>query len=371
MSASTVTETWMHERFMSRCLELARKGAGFVSPNPMVGSVIVCDRRIVGEGFHERYGGPHAEVNAIASVADQDLLRRSTLYVNLEPCSHYGKTPPCSDLIVEKGIPRVVVACRDPHEKVAGKGIDRLRQAGVEVMEGILEQDALRLNEAFMKAHRRHLPFVALKLAQTLDGKIATATGLSKWITGEASRSEVHRMRSRYDAVLTGAATVLADDPRLTVRHVEGRNPLRVVLDRELCLQPEAGIFGPEARTLLVTSKRADVAGKGAAFRRKEVEIAVVGEKDGSLDLSEVLRLLHERGILSVLVEAGGRLSSSFVREGLADKLYMFVAPKLFGADGRSSFAELGVASPERSVMLSFRETRRFDDDIMIEAYFT
>ncbi|ASQ90733.1 riboflavin biosynthesis protein RibD [Prosthecochloris sp. GSB1] len=356
---------------MSRCLELAVKGAGFVSPNPMVGSVIVCDGRIVGEGFHQRFGGPHAEVNAIASVTDQDVLRRSTLYVNLEPCSHYGKTPPCSDLIVERGIPRVVVACRDPHEKVAGKGIDRLRAAGVEVVEGILEQDALRLNEAFMKSHRRRLPFVALKLAQTLDGKIATANGLSKWITGEASRREVHLMRSRYDAVLTGSGTVLADDPLLTVRHAEGRNPLRVVLDRELRLPPDAAVFGPGAKTLLVTSNSAGGSLRASAFRDKGVEITTAGEINGSLDLSLVLRHLHERGVLSVLVEAGGRLSSSFVREGLADKLYMFVAPKLFGGDGLSSFAELGVVSPGKPVMLSFRETRCFDGDIMIEAYFT
>ncbi|NTU53249.1 MAG: bifunctional diaminohydroxyphosphoribosylaminopyrimidine deaminase/5-amino-6-(5-phosphoribosylamino)uracil reductase RibD, partial [Chlorobiaceae bacterium] len=220
--------------FMGRCLELAARGEGSVSPNPMVGSVIVHKGRIIGEGWHQRYGEAHAEVNAIASVADQSLLSDSTLYVNLEPCSHFGKTPPCADLIVDRRISRVVVGCTDPHEKVAGKGITRLREAGIVVTVGVLEAESERLNEAFMTAHRKGRPFVVLKTAQTLDGRIATSTGASKWITGGDSRSEVHRLRSLHDAVMCGASTVLADDAELTVRHCEGCQPLRVLLDSRL-----------------------------------------------------------------------------------------------------------------------------------------
>ncbi len=370
MRAPDTAETWRHERFMARCLELAARGAGFVSPNPQVGSVVVCGDRVIGEGFHERFGGPHAEVNAIASVTDHELLRRSTLYVNLEPCSHYGKTPPCSDLIIEKKIPKVVLACRDPHERVAGRGVAKLREAGVEVVEGILSGEAARLNEAFMKFHRERMPFVALKLAQTLDGKIATAGGLSKWITGEAARKEVHRMRAGHDALLTGAATVLADDPLLTVRHVDGKNPLRVVLDRELEVPPEAAVFGPEAPTLLVTSERLSVSGKAAILRDRGVEIEGIEERDGALDLVSVLRLLHGRNALSVLVEAGGRLSSALVRERLADKLYLFIAPKLFGGDGLDGFGPLGVEAPEQAFALRIETTASFSGDLLLEAYF-
>ncbi|MBN1279695.1 MAG: bifunctional diaminohydroxyphosphoribosylaminopyrimidine deaminase/5-amino-6-(5-phosphoribosylamino)uracil reductase RibD [Chlorobium sp.] len=359
----------MHERYIRRCLELARLGAGSVSPNPMVGSVIVADDRIIGEGYHRHYGGPHAEVNAVTAVADEVLLRQATLYVNLEPCSHFGKTPPCSDLIIAKGIPRVVIGCRDPHVKVAGKGIEKLLAAGVDVVEGVLKAESEKLNEAFITSHRKGRPFIALKLAQTLDGKIATAAGASKWITGQEARTEVHRMRCRYDAVLTGSATVVADDSRLTVRHCAGRNPLRVVLDSRLSIPIGAGIFSEEAETIVFTTPALAESRKADKLAGQGVTVLAVGERDCGLDLADVLGELHRRRVLSVLVEGGGRLVSSFVKTGLADKLYLFVAPKLFGGDGLSSFAPLGVTSPELGVELDIEPPVFFGRDILFAAY--
>ncbi|WP_237409657.1 bifunctional diaminohydroxyphosphoribosylaminopyrimidine deaminase/5-amino-6-(5-phosphoribosylamino)uracil reductase RibD [Chlorobium phaeovibrioides] len=356
-------------RHMVRCLELARQGAGAVSPNPMVGSVIVCDGEVVGEGYHEAFGGPHAEVNAIASVGDGAVLRRSTLYVNLEPCSHHGKTPPCADLIVEKGIRRVVIGCGDPNPQVAGRGVAKLRSAGVEVLEGVLEAESKRLNEAFMTSHAEGRPFVALKLAETLDGRIATADGQSKWITGDAARLEVHRLRCSYDAVLSGAATIRADGSRLTVRHCAGRNPLRVVLDPSLSLSPDAPVFGDEAKTLLFASQSMEGSPSALRYAAIGVEMVFVEEGTGGLDLRAVLDELHRRQVLSVLVESGGRLSASLARERLLDKLYMFIAPKLFGGDALASFAPLGVSSPDEAPAFRFEPPRLVGEDVLLEAY--
>ncbi|MEI8032307.1 MAG: bifunctional diaminohydroxyphosphoribosylaminopyrimidine deaminase/5-amino-6-(5-phosphoribosylamino)uracil reductase RibD [Chlorobiaceae bacterium] len=355
--------------FMRRCIELARRGAGSVSPNPMVGSVIVCGGTVIGEGFHERYGGPHAEVNAIASVADPSRLRGSTLYVNLEPCAHFGKTPPCSDLIVEKGLARVVAGCRDPNPEVAGKGFLKLRDAGIPVTEGVLEGECLKLNEAFIKSHTFGRPFVALKLAETLDGKIATSLGASRWITGEESRREVHRLRSVYDAVMAGEATVRVDDAELTVRDAVGRNPLRVVLDRRLNLPLESRIFSTHSPVTVFASSSWEQLPKAGQLRAKGVEVQFVHEHAGRLDLRQVLEELHKRRVTSLLVEGGSRLAASFIEEGLVDKLYMFIAPKLFGGDALSSFAPLGISLPDQAVTLRFEPPVFFGNDLLLEAY--
>ena len=355
--------------YMERCLELALKGAGSVSPNPMVGSVIVCNGEVIGEGYHERFGGPHAEVQAIASVADQAQLPCSTLYVSLEPCSHFGKTPPCSDLLIEKRIGRVVIGCRDPHLKVAGKGIEKLLAAGITVTEGVLEERCKRLNEAFIKSHTLGLPFVALKLAETLDGKIATSLGASRWITGPDARTEVHRLRATYDAVLVGEATVRVDDAQLTVRNCAGRNPLRVVLDRRMNLPPESKIFDAEAPTLLFASSAWSALPKAELLRERGVMVVFVEEHAGELDLRQVLLELHQRSVLSVLVEGGSRLSASFMQAKLVDKIYMFIAPKLFGGDALSAFAPLGISMPEQALQLRFETPRFFGSDLLLEAY--
>lgn len=358
-----------HNYYMRRSLELAMLGAGQVSPNPMVGAVVVCDGEIIGEGYHHQYGAPHAEVEAIASVADPQQLHQATLYVTLEPCVHYGKTPPCSDLLIEKGIPRVVIGCRDPYPEVAGRGVAKLKAAGVVVTEGVLEAECLKSNEAFIKSHTAGLPFVTIKLAQTLDGKIATSLGASHWITGEESRREVHRMRSIYDAVLIGEATVSADDAHLTVRHCAGRNPLRVVLDRRLTLSPAAKIFDTEAPTLLFVSSSWERLPKVKQYQDRGVTVSFVEEHAGELDLRQVLQELQRRNILSVMVEGGSRLSASFIREGLADKITMFIAPKLFGGDALSAFATLGINMPEQAINLRFETPRFFGNDVQLEAY--
>lgn len=355
--------------FMRRSLELAMKGAGSVSPNPLVGSVIVFNGRIIGEGYHQRFGGPHAEVQAIASVADEKMLLQATLYVTLEPCAHFGKTPPCSDLIIEKRISRVVIGCRDPHFKVSGKGIARLRTAGILVTEGVLEAECKKCNEAFIKSHTTDLPFVTIKLAQTLDGKIATSIGASRWITGKEARREVHRLRSIYDAVLIGEATVRADDAHLTVRHCRGRNPLRVVLDGRLTLSLDAKIFDHEAPTILFASISSEMLPKVELLRQKGVTLVFVQEHSGELDLRQVLAELHKRQVLSVMVEGGSRLSASFIRAGLVDKIAIFVSPKLFGADALSTFAPLGVSMPDQAVSMLFEPPRFFGRDLLLEAY--
>lgn len=357
------------EAYLRRCLELAVRGAGCVSPNPMVGSVIVHNGCVIGEGWHRQYGGPHAEVNAIAAVEDPALLRQSTLYVNLEPCSHYGKTPPCADLIVEKRIPRVVVGCLDPHEKVAGKGIAKLRDAGIEVTVGVLEAESERLNEAFMTVHRKGRPFVALKTAQTLDGRIATSLGTSKWITGDESRREVHRLRSVYDAVLCGASTVVTDDAELTVRHCEGRQPLRVLLDRRLQVPVKSRIFNGEAKTLVFALSDEAEDCLVSQLEARGVEVVTVGGSGGGLDLAQVFAELHRRRVLSVMVEGGSRLSAALVRSGFVDKYLLFIAPKLFGGDGLASFGPLDVAHPDRAIKLSFAGTQRFGEDLLLQAY--
>ena len=355
--------------YMRRCLELAQKGAGSVSPNPMVGSVIVYNGEIIGEGYHEKIGGPHAEVNAVASVSNEALLCHATLYVNLEPCSHFGKTPPCSDLIIEKGIPRVVIGCQDPHGAVAGKGTAKLLAAGIDTTTRVLEAESLKLNEAFVKSHTAGLPLVTLKLAQTLDGKIATSLGASRWITGKEAREEVHRLRSIYDAVIIGEATIRADDALLTVRHCSGRNPLRVVLDRQLNVPLDAKIFGREAQTIVFASSAWTGLPKVEQLRQLGVTVVFVNEHAAELDLRQVLLELHNRQILSVMVEGGSRLSASFIREQLVDKMYMFIAPKLFGGDGLSAFAPLGVSMPDQAVNLHFEVPRFFGSDVLLEAY--
>ncbi|MBC8043270.1 MAG: bifunctional diaminohydroxyphosphoribosylaminopyrimidine deaminase/5-amino-6-(5-phosphoribosylamino)uracil reductase RibD [Rhizobacter sp.] len=363
------------EFFMQRCLDLAERGRGDTSPNPMVGAVLVHDGQIISEGYHERYGGPHAEVNAIDDV-DATQLRRSTLYVNLEPCAHFGKTPPCADLIIEKKIPRVVVAIRDPNPLVAGKGLRKLRRAGVEVKVGVLASEAARHGESFVTFHTKHRPFIAIKVAQTLDGKLATVSGDSKWITDEAARAYAHQLRSRYDAVMIGTGTAAADDPSLTVRLVKpygGRQPKRIVLDRTLRLPSGSAVFRHDAETFLFTSEK--LAGSRKALRiertgRFGTKVFFVKESNGALNLAEIFAALHAEKILSVMVEGGSVLFSSLIQSGLADKAHIFIAPKFIGGDGRSSIASLGLTHISAAVRLRDLSLGVIDDAFLIEGYF-
>lgn len=373
------------ERWMQRALVLAERGAGAVSPNPMVGAVLVGPGdEVLGEGWHGEYGGPHAEVWAVRDAErrhDADVLREATLVVTLEPCSHHGKTPPCADLILEKQIPRVVVGMEDPFPAVAGSGIERLRARGVEVTVGVLERECKRLNEAFVHHVATGRPLVTLKVAQTLDGSVATASGDSRWVSGEAARRLVHRWRAELDGVLVGSGTARADDPALTVRHVEGRQPVRVVLDRAGSLPTGLRLFTDEhaARTIAVVGEGARPA-YADAFGQRGGLVLPIPERDGHLDLGALLGALGagvgaHRPMQSLLVEAGPGLATALLRadpstgsgQVLADRLALFIAPKLVG--GRRSVGDLGVARMAEA--LTFAESRweAVGDDLLFVGY--
>lgn len=371
--------------WMDRALALARRGAGFVSPNPMVGAVLVSPSgEILGEGWHGRYGGPHAEVWAVRDARRRghgDRLRTATLVVSLEPCTHHGQTPPCVDMIIAEGIPRVVAATRDPNPKVAGRGLERLREAGVEVSVGVCERAALRLNEAYLHHVQTGLPLVTLKLAQTLDGRVASRTGDSRWVSGEAARARVHRWRAEVDAVLVGAATARRDDPELSVRHDwpgrpanDDRQPLRVVLDREGRLPRSLKLFadahaprtvavvGPEAAPAY--AERLSAAG-GAVLR--------IRQRKGHLDLRAVLAALG-RGVeehppvQNLLVEAGPSLATALLQEDLADRLFVFIAPKLLG-EGLSGIGDLGSRTMAEARAFAEHHWEVVGEDLLFRGY--
>ena len=308
---------------MQRCLGLARKGDGMVNPNPMVGCVIIRNDKIVGEGFHRKFGGPHAEIIALKGAGNKS--KGATMYISLEPCTHYGKTPPCTDAIIQAGISQVVIASKDPNPLVSGKGIRRLRKAGILVKVGLLQREAELLNEKFFKFMKTGLPFVGIKLAQSLDGKIADVAGTSKWITSKTARKEVHRLRSHYDAVLVGANTVLHDNPELTVRFVKGRNPVRVVIDGSLSLPIPQVLFNTTAvPTWLLTSTKAIHAKiqKVQKLVSKGVRVLPVSSSY-RINEKSILRTLAAEGITSLLLEGGADTVDGFVNRFLADRLYL------------------------------------------------
>jgi len=370
-----------HAPWMKRCLALARQGAGLVSPNPMVGAVLVApDGRVLGEGAHRSYGGPHAEARALQSAEQQhgpDALRDATLYVNLEPCSHHGKTPPCTDLILEKGIPRVVVGTVDPFPRAQGRGIRQLREQGVDVEVGVGEHACRRRNEAFFHHVETGRPLVTLKIAQTLDGRIATRTGDSQWITGEAARTLVHRWRAELDGVLVGTGTVESDDPRLTVRHVDGPQPLRLVLDREGTLSPDRTLFTDshaDATVAVVGENRSrpDYADPltdagGTLLRSPETD-------DDHLDLPALLqRLGTDAGrdaepLQSLLVEAGPGLATALFRQDLVDRFFCFVAPKVVG-DGIPALRDLGITEMDDALTFAEQEWKTVGTDVLLRGY--
>lgn len=355
---------------MMECFALAKKGGGYVSPNPMVGAVLVKNGKVIGRGYHKRFGGSHAEVNAIHSA--KNSVQGSTIYVNLEPCNYYGKTPPCTDLIIKNRISSVVIGMLDPNPIVSGKGVTQLRKAGIKVQIGILEDECTKLNEAFTKYISTGLPFVTLKVAQTLDGFIADQQGKSKWITNEASRQLVHHLRSRYDAVLIGANTVNQDNPSLTVRAVKGRNPIRIILDGAFEVNTKAKMFSDnEARTIIFTSTKSaqnnsSKVKKLLKYGVEIIELPTVINK--SLSLEQVLKKLGTMGIASILVEGGTNVFSNFLSHKLADKILLFIAPKIFG-EGMDGFAYLKNQSIMNHIQVQKVATWNLDGDILIEGY--
>ena len=359
-----------HEYFMRMALNLAKKGQGYTSPNPMVGAVVVRDGEVVGRGYHRAAGQAHAEVNAIDDAGSK--ARGSTLYVNLEPCNHTGRTPPCTRKILQAGVRRVIAAMSDPHTK-AGGGADFLKQHGVDVQMGVCEKQAARLNEAFVKYVSTGRPFVILKCAATLDGRIATRTGDSRWVTGAKARRFVHRLRHAVDAIMVGRGTIEADNPSLTTRlkSRKGIDPVRVVLDTHLSISPDAGILGLESEsdTILIAGKSA------AGAKRKKIEkdrVRVIEQplRNGQIDLKSLMDRLGSEGITSLLVEGGSRVLYSALKSGIVDKALFFYAPKILGGDdGFPIIRGAGPALMKDSIQLKNIRVRRFAEDVMIEGY--
>lgn len=316
------------QKYLMRCIDLALQGAGSVSPNPMVGSVIVHHDRIIGEGYHMQFGKAHAEVNAVNDVLEKydnakELLRASTIYVNLEPCSHYGKTPPCADLIISNEIPRVVIGCRDPFDQINGKGIDKLRNAGIEVVDNILTDECLHLNRRFFTRIQKQRPYIILKWAQTSDGYFAPDTGTQKWISSSTAKLLVHRWRTEEDAVLVGKNTVLADNPRLNSREWTGKDPIRIIIDRRLELSPDLSVFDQTQDTIIFNEKKTDVDGK---IKYLEIE-------DFDNYLPQLIAYqLYLMDIQSLIIEGGAETLNLFINAGLWDEARVFTGPHNWGS---------------------------------------
>ncbi len=348
---------------MQLALRLARKGEGKVSPNPLVGAVIVKDGKIVGSGYHKRFGGPHAEINALKEAGGK--AKGGTLYVNLEPHSFLGKTPPCTEAIIEAGIKKVLCSIIDPNPQVNGKGVKKLKSSGIQVEVGLLNQEAKRLNEVYLKYITTRIPFVILKVAQTLDGKIATLNGNSKWITSETSREFVHKLRSSVDAVLVGSKTVIRDNPELTIHKIKGENPKRIILTTSGQLPPDSRILknNKDNKTIVVTSK---VTSRLKSYPAEIWEVK--RDRDGGIELKEFLRKASQEGIVSILVEGGKEIFTSFIRNKLVDKVYYFLAPKILGK-GLETFGDLGINRIKDSLDLKDVELKRFSDDLLLIGY--
>lgn len=362
------------EEYMRRAIALAKKGIGWTNPNPMVGAVIVKDGRIIGEGYHRRCGELHAERSAIASLSES--AKGAVMYVTLEPCCHYGKTPPCTEAILEQQIARVVIGSRDPNPKVAGKGAAILRNAGIEVEEDFLKEECDRLNDVFFHYITTGTPYVAMKYAMTADGKIATHTGASKWITGEAAREEVQHMRHHYMGIMAGIGTVLADDPMLNVRLEGGRNPVRIICDSRLRIPLSSQICksAGSIQTIVAYANEAQTQQESRRLREKRAQLEELGitalsvpDAEGRIDLARLMKILGGMEIDSVLLEGGGTLNDSALRSRIVQEVDVFIAPKLFGGESAKTAVEgIGAADPQEAVGLETREIRQIGEDLLI-----
>jgi diaminohydroxyphosphoribosylaminopyrimidine deaminase/5-amino-6-(5-phosphoribosylamino)uracil reductase len=366
-SLEKVTEA--DKTFMRLALEEARKGLGRTAPNPVVGAVLVRNGKVISRGYHKKAGTPHAEVNCLRAAKGK--VKGAVMYTTLEPCDHYGRTPPCSLALLEAGVSRVVCGSSDPNPLVNGKGVARLRQAGIPVAQGVLREEADALNRPFFKFIQTRMPYVTLKAAATLDGKIATSTGDSKWVTGEAARKRVHGLRNQVDAILVGANTVRLDNPQLTSRIPKGRDPVRVVVDSKLSLSPELQLFTQKssAKTVIATLDSAE-SEKAKTFARQGNEVWSLPGKNGRVDLKGLLQKLADRGCLHVLVEGGAEIFGTLLRENLADEIQLFLAPKLLGKSGLSWIGELGIGEMGKAVPLSTLDFERLGEDVLLLARF-
>lgn len=362
------------QEYMLRAIQLAKKGEGWTNPNPMVGAVIVKDGRIIGEGYHKKCGELHAERNAIASLTES--AEGATIYVTLEPCCHYGKTPPCTEAIIEQKIKKVVIGSRDPNPKVAGKGAQILRESGITVVQDFMREECDRLNPVFFHYITTKTPYVVMKYAMTLDGKIATKTGASKWITGETARQEVQHMRHRYMGIMAGIGTVLADDPMLNVR-VEGwKSPVRIVCDSSLRIPLDSQIVrsAKEYRTIVAYAGREEneeitekITKKIEQLHAKGVDTVCCPDEKGQIDLKKLMTYLGNEGIDSILLEGGGTLNDSALQAGIVKEVHCFIAPKLFGGKNSKTPVEgLGIGLPSEALKLKCTDICRIGEDIRI-----
>lgn len=351
--------------YMRQAVALARRGTGWTAPNPLVGAVVVKDGKVIGRGYHARCGGLHAERAALADCTGSP--RGATMYVTLEPCCHQGRQPPCTDAILAAGIARVVVGSDDPNPLVAGKGLEILRRGGVEVVSGVLREACGALNPVFFHFIRTKRPYVVMKYAMTMDGKIATRTGASRWITGEAARRRVHRDRHRYTAIMAGVGTVLADDPMLNCRIKGGKNPVRIICDTHLRTPLTSQIVrtAGEIPTILATCAELSLYGP---YLDAHCQVWTLPERDGHVDLDALMDRLGSAGIDSVLLEGGGTLNWAALESGIVQRVQAYVAPKLFGGDAKSPVEGQGVALPDQAVALKNTRILRVGEDILLES---
>jgi diaminohydroxyphosphoribosylaminopyrimidine deaminase/5-amino-6-(5-phosphoribosylamino)uracil reductase len=356
------------DQWMRQVLHLAKKGRGRTSPNPVVGALVVNGGKVVGQGYHARAGEPHAEILALQQAGEN--ARGATLYINLEPCTHYGRTPPCAPKVIEAQVKKVVIGMKDPNPVVRGRGIESLRQAGLSVRMGVLEKECQTVNEAFCKYIIKKEPFVILKVASTLDGKIATQRGDSQWITGENSRRFVHRLRNQVDGVLVGIGTVLRDDPLLTARIRGGRDPYRIVLDSRLRIEEGARVFGKDPSRVILCTTQEGPKDKMARLEKRGVQILIVDAKQQRIDLNACLGRLGAMGIMTLLVEGGSRVNGSFLDERLVDKFYFFLSPKWIGdQEAPGIFGGHGIKDLQEAVTLKDIRARRVGEDFLLEGY--
>lgn len=353
------------EAFIRKTLKLAVKGRGRVSPNPLVGAIITKNNRLLGQGFHPYFGGEHAEIVALNSATEE--VTGGTLYINLEPCSHYGKQPPCVDRIVESGIKKVVIGTRDPNPSVNGKGIEFLRNHNVEVEVGVLEEECKQLNEAFFKHITTGLPFTTLKIAQTLDGKIAASDGSSKWITSDKARTLAHRMRSENDAILVGIGTVLSDNPSLNVRLTKGVNPRRIVLDSRLRIPLNASLLCDSLveKTIVVTTPSAPQEKLSEIKKRGAQVWTVPADNKNQVHLKKLLNKIGQEKIASLLVEGGSLIFSAFLKEKLVDRLSIFLSPKILGG-GLDAISDLGINNLQHALRLADVRIQQIEEEVLI-----
>ena len=362
-----------NKKFMSQALRLAKRAEGNTSPNPLVGAVVVKNGEIIGKGYHKKAGMPHGEIEAFNDAKKKHHdLRGSTLYVTLEPCSHRDKrTPPCTDAIIKNKISKVVVSTLDPNPKVSGNGINKLKKAGIKVEVGVLEEKSKELNEIFFKHITTGTPFVILKLAVTLDGKIATYTGDSKWIGSETQRKYAHQLRQKVDSVMVGIGTVIQDNPSLNVRIKRGSitQPTPVVLDSKLRIPAGSNIFSIHERPIIVTTDSAKKTNQKKLEDKGALVIRVENDKRGLIDLKELSDALYKNGITSVLIEGGSKVAASAIKSGIVDKIIFFYAPKIVGSTGLSMIDNLGISTIKDSFQIKELKLKKYNDEFMIEGY--